>query len=146
MNKMGARGIIEHGGKFLLVRNIVSPDFWCLPGGGIEQGEDVLSAIKRELIEETGIEPVIGNLLYVHQIQNENGYGTPEFFFYIKNGSEYLNLDINKTTHGQAELAEIKFVDIKTVKLLPSFLIEELSVLATNKFNTPTRFRLSNLN
>jgi ADP-ribose pyrophosphatase YjhB (NUDIX family) len=41
------RAVIEHDGRYLLIRNEVSKDFWCLPGG-------------------IGI--VVGNLLYVHQI------------------------------------------------------------------------------
>jgi len=143
MSRMCARGIIEHDGKFLFVRNIVSPDFWCLPGGGIEVGEDVKSAIQRELIEETGIQPDIGNLLYIHQIKGTEGYDVPEFFFHIKNGHDYLSIDITKTTHGEAELAEIAFVDLSLVTVLPEFLKSELPKLAANNFSSPTRFRLS---
>lgn len=144
MAKMGARGIIEHDGKFLLVRNIVSPDFWCLPGGGVESGEDILSAITREIVEETGIVPVVGRLLYVHQIEGSDGYGVPEFIFHIKNGHDFLNVDITKSSHGQAELAEIAFVDVSGVTLLPKFLISELPKLAECGFSAEAQFRLSN--
>lgn len=140
---MGARGIIEHNGKFLLVRNRVSDNFWCLPGGGIESGEDIVSALVREMIEETGIKPVVGNLLYIHQIKQENGYGIPGFYFHIENGSDYLNISIEKTTHGELELAEIDFVDISSVTVLPSFLKTELPELKKSGFNTPTQFRLT---
>ena len=143
MGRMGARGIIEYDGKFFLVRNVVSPDFWCLPGGGIEEGEDVMSAIVRELIEETGITPEIGNLLYIHQVKDPIGFGTPEFLFHIKNGIDYLNFNIHRTTHGEAELAEAGFVDINTVTVLPEFLKAELPELVANGFNAPTQFRLS---
>ena len=143
MGRMGARGVIEYDGKFFLVRNVVSPDFWCLPGGGIEEGEDVLTAINRELIEETGIAPDVGNLLYVHQIKGADGYGTPEFIFHIKNGKDYIDFDIAQTTHGETELAEAGFVDISTVTVLPTFLKIELPELSTKAFNTPTKFRLS---
>lgn len=140
---MRARGIIENGGRFFLVRNVMSPNFWCLPGGGIEKGEDVMSAIKRELVEETGIEPELGNLLYVHQIKGADGYDTPEFIFHIKNGQDYLNFDITKTTQGEAELAEAGFVDIESIAILPTFLKTELAELAKRCFETPTQFRLS---
>jgi 8-oxo-dGTP pyrophosphatase MutT (NUDIX family) len=145
MDRMGARGIIYHEGKFLLVRIKAYPDFWCLPGGGIEPGEDVLSAIRRELIEETGIAPKIGKLLYVHQIKRADGYGAPEFLFHIMNGEEYLKLDLATTTHGELELAEADFKVIADIFVLPAFLKDELPELAKNNFETPTRFRLSGL-
>ena len=103
-----------------------------------------MGALTRELIEETGIKPTIGNLIYVHQIGQAGGvFGDPGFYFHIKNGEDYLRLDISKTTHGEQELAEIGFVDIKKVAVLPVFLKIELPELQKNKFETPTRFRLS---
>jgi len=145
MGRMGARGIIYYGGKVLLVRNRLSPDFWCLPGGGIEKGEGVLSAMRWELLEETGIEPKIGNLLYVHQIKGNDGYGTPEFFFHIENDEEYRSINLASTTHGELEIAEIDFKVITDVSVLPKFLKDEIPNLATKKFNQPTQFRLSEL-
>ena len=51
MSKLGVRAVIENDGLYLLVSNKVSPDFWCLPGGGVESGEDILTAMERELLE-----------------------------------------------------------------------------------------------
>jgi 8-oxo-dGTP diphosphatase len=144
MSRMSARAIIEHDGKYLLVRQKSnSGTFWCLPGGGIEDGEDVISALERELIEETGIKPVVGNLLFVHQIKDGEGYGGPGFYFQVTNDEDYLHLDTSTTTHGELELMEVAFVDVQTVHVLPQFLKAELPKLAQASFNAPTQVMLT---
>lgn len=46
--------------KILLIKRRNDPykDYWALPGGYVEQGEDLEQAAKRELEEETGITDV----------------------------------------------------------------------------------------
>lgn len=34
----------------------VFPDSWHIPGGGVEKGEDNITALKREIMEEVGID------------------------------------------------------------------------------------------
>ncbi|MCP6719861.1 MAG: NUDIX hydrolase [Patescibacteria group bacterium] len=141
-NTISVRAIIEYEGKFLLVRNNASADFWCLPGGGMEPGENILSALERELIEETHVKPEISNLIYIHQIREKNGYSNPGLYFHIKNSKDYLNHNVAASTHGGHELAEIDWVDVTKVTVLPRFLASELPDIARNGFNVNTRIRL----
>lgn len=46
--------IIRNNSEVLLVRNWLSRQEWSLPGGGIQQGEPIETAARRELLEETG--------------------------------------------------------------------------------------------
>ncbi|MFF8711548.1 NUDIX hydrolase [Streptomyces sp. NPDC015184] len=51
-------GIIRRGDEILLVRESLGADgeiLWSLPGGGVEDGELMHEALRRELREETGL-------------------------------------------------------------------------------------------
>ena len=49
-------------------------DIWMVPGGGIEEGEDTLTASIREVMEETGLEIEVGDLLWhVEEVSPERG-------------------------------------------------------------------------
>jgi ADP-ribose pyrophosphatase YjhB (NUDIX family) len=47
----------DDGGRVLLARRAHEPDrgLWDAPGGFLEEGEDPLDGIRRELLEETGL-------------------------------------------------------------------------------------------
>ena len=51
--------ILNKQNKVFVAKRIDNPnDFWQMPQGGIDDGEDPLSAAYRELMEETGIKKV----------------------------------------------------------------------------------------
>lgn len=131
IRRVTVRGIVLHDGKLLCVRLKPYKDhlkrdnsYWCLPGGGLDEGESLIAGVEREMIEETGIKPVVGNLLYVQQFMHgEKDY--LEFFFHITNSEDYLSIDLSKTTHGLEEIEEIGFIDPATTHVLPEFLKTE---------------------
>ena len=124
--RIAVRGIFVYQGKLLCAKlkpynRERTEDFWCTIGGGVDDGEQILDALSREIVEETGIAPVIGNLLYVHQYMQDDIEST-EFFFYIKNAADYVAVDLAKTSHGLQEIAELAFIDPSTNYVLPKFL------------------------
>ena len=67
---LGAFGLLETGDGVLLVANRRVIDgaeahVWDLPGGGVEPGETLAEALRREMCEETGLEVSVGDLLFV---------------------------------------------------------------------------------
>lgn len=47
--------VIGPSGRVLLIRSHKWRDRWGVPGGKIERGESMLQALRRELLEETGL-------------------------------------------------------------------------------------------
>lgn len=127
--RVNVRGIIVKDGKLFAVRHYNEDgsirDAWCTPGGGLDDGETLHEGIRREMLEETGVEPVIGKLLWIYQFKRSQpvaGKGSEclEFFFHITNADDYTMIDLSKSTHGLQEIAEVAFVNPKEVAFKPA--------------------------
>lgn len=121
------RGIVYHEGKIFAQRlksETGINKFWSTPGGKLDVGEDLLSCLEREMIEETGVMPRIGRLLFLQQFIDGDDNELLEFFYHIENSEDYLKIDIDNTTHGLLEVEEFGFIDVKKEAVLPDFLKE----------------------
>jgi ADP-ribose pyrophosphatase YjhB (NUDIX family) len=130
--RIAVRAIIINNGQLLCARlkepiTSNSRDFWCVPGGGLDDGETLINCLNREIVEELGIKPVIGNLLYVQQYKfgKQAEKEELEFFFHVTNSEDFLNIDLSKTSHGQKEIEIVTFIDPKNYNVLPKFLTTE---------------------
>ena len=72
-----AVGILCQNNQVLLASrpiNKTHANFWEFPGGKIEDGEDAITAVIRELNEELGIDVITDNCLHFANIEQEYEY------------------------------------------------------------------------
>ena len=69
--RTNVRGIIYSDGQLLVTKfrqeDNSESERWGAFGGGLDIGESILEGLHREMIEETGIAPKIGRLLFIQQ-------------------------------------------------------------------------------
>jgi ADP-ribose pyrophosphatase YjhB (NUDIX family) len=69
--------IVDPAGRVLLCQQSQGHRLWGLPGGKIRNGESPLHAVIRDVLEETGAEIEIIDLVGIYHLTN-NGSGGPE--------------------------------------------------------------------
>jgi ADP-ribose pyrophosphatase YjhB (NUDIX family) len=70
--------VVRRGGQVLLVGHTDGESMvWSLPAGKVEEGESVPAALKREILEETGLDVIsIGRLAYVTNVVRSDHWDT----------------------------------------------------------------------
>lgn len=145
--RVNVRGIIMKDGKLFAQRfklkNGGETDWWATPGGGLDLGETLQAGLHREIIEETGVAPEIGKLLFIQQFTHHKDDSTVreelEFFFHITNPDDYEAIDLTATTHGTIELTRCGFIDVSSESVLPLFL-KEIDIKAYIESDKPVFF------
>jgi len=92
------KGIVAYDGKLLLLKKVKpSKDnygYWELPGGGMEYNESPMEAVKREVLEETGLEvDVEGAVSTFHVVRKEKEIVGIIFLCYAKNNHVKLSAE-----------------------------------------------------
>ncbi|MFI5857454.1 NUDIX domain-containing protein [Streptomyces parvulus] len=74
-----AKAVVLHDGRVLLQRaHWEGQDCYFLPGGGQEPGEALGATVRREVLEETGLDVTPERLLWLREYIGANHGGAPE--------------------------------------------------------------------
>lgn len=114
MQKSATVAVINSEQKLLLLQRGSTapwmPDRYCLPGGKVEQNEELIECAIRELGEETGIFIVDNNLLTPFTVQYSSGYS--KTIFTITMNNPVVNLNWEHDNYVWANSSDIINLDI----------------------------------
>src|SRR6476469_10376483 len=82
---LGVGALILEAGRILLVERGREPlkGWWSLPGGVVEVGEKLEAAIRREVLEETGLVIDAPNLFEIFERIIPDDQGKPEYHYVL---------------------------------------------------------------
>jgi len=110
--RIRVQGILEKDGKLLLIMHKKgNKKYWLLPGGGVDYGETFESSLKREFIEEVGLEIEVGKLAFVSEsIAPDLRRHIVNMYFEVKEVGGKLILGDEKI------LEDVKYIDIEKLE------------------------------
>lgn len=124
----------DGAGRILLVRPTYK-QHWDIPGGYVEPGESPFAACVREVAEELGIEPAIGDLLVVDWAPVD---GEGDKLLFVFNGGQLSTENTNAMVLQSEEIAETAYIEpARLAQFIPGRLqlrlLVALQALAANR-------------
>ena len=118
--RIRACGLCFQHEKVLLVNHsgIYGHDFWAPPGGGVNFGEPVEMALKREFLEECSTEITVGNFLFGCEFITPPFHALELFYEVVNYGPPALGSDPELADH--QVISELKFMGLSELKALPA--------------------------
>lgn len=114
--------IVRPDGKFLITQRVMTkswaPGWWEVSGGGVMAGEDSADAVKREILEETGIDVTGCEGGYLFSYHRENPGEGDNYFVDIYRF--VADIDEADVTVQEKEAAGFKFATLEEIKELAS--------------------------
>ena len=130
-------GILKVKDKYLNVK-IQNNDFYCLPGGHVELGEDTDHAVLREMKEELGYEVKIVKLVSIIQnffkSKDDRVFHELGYYYIVEpvnlddvNLNDYVITELDKGKLVRLEFKWFTLEELKQTRFLPEVLKNELN-------------------
>ena len=106
---VGVGAVIMQRGKVVLIKRKYDPlaGRWSLPGGTLEVGESLETAVAREMLEETGLEVEVGPVVEVFDRILRDGEGRVEYHFVLV---DYLCRPVGGTLQAGSDVDDAVWV------------------------------------
>jgi len=99
-------------GKVLLTKRAIPPYLgkWVMPGGKVDLGEPITSALKREVREEVGLEVHVEGLIDIYEIVPSNEHAEHYVILYYLASPKSGDL-----TPNEGEVSEVAWANHETI-------------------------------
>jgi ADP-ribose pyrophosphatase YjhB (NUDIX family) len=126
---LGVGAIIIDSGRVLLVERGRQPlkGYWSLPGGVLEVGEKLADGIRREVVEETGLEVELLSVVEIFERIMRDAAGVAEYHYVL---IDYLCRVTGGVLQPGDDVSEARWVERKC---LPQYRITEGTVPVIEK-------------
>ena len=126
---VGVGAVIFRGQEFLLVRRGQEPALgaWSLPGGLVEVGETLEEAVRREILEETGLTVrILGITAVLERIYRDGDHNIPYHYVLIDFACDYVSGNLAPAS----DITDARFV---TLDRLPEFAVASFTEEAARR-------------
>lgn len=119
--RMRVNGVLIEEDKILMAKHRMGHDkeFWSTPGGGMNYGSNAKENLKREFLEETGLEITVEEFLFVNEFLSPPLHAM-EYFFQVRriNGTAVLGTDpeLDKDTQILSEIRWMSMEDLVSIE------------------------------
>lgn len=116
--RVRACGLLVENESLLMVnhRSLSQGDFWSLPGGGVDFGESITTALLRETREETGLQAEAGEFLFACEFIKKPLHAIELFFRLNRTGGLLqTGFDPEMKTENQI-IKDVRFLSWKEIQ------------------------------
>jgi 8-oxo-dGTP diphosphatase len=106
---LGIGAVIVDRGRVLLVRRATEPlkGEWSVPGGVLELGEELRDGVRREVLEETGLDVEPGDVLDVFDSIFRDEQGRTQYHYVLV---DYLCCRVSGEARAGSDVSAVRWV------------------------------------
>ena len=111
---IGVGAVIVENGKILLVRRVNDPNKgkWSVPGGLVRAGERLEEALKREIMEELGVEIETGDVACVTDEIFRDKNGDVEYHYVVL---DFFAKIVEGVPRAMSDADEVRWFDLSEI-------------------------------